>query len=341
MSERMNAGVFVSEGKLEVQARPLPGLSRPDEVVLELEGCGLCGTDLHILATPPGHPATPGVVLGHEFLGKIVETGSEVDMFPKGERVAVDPNLKCGLCRLCRQGLENHCERWTTLGIFRDGGFARYAVVPQRALHPISEAVPFEDAVWTEILSCVSASTDRIGIQPGQTAAVIGAGPVGVLHGLLFQAAGARVLLSDVADARLELAQRVGLKHTVNVARTPLAEAVAERSDGLGADVVVDAVGNQFPACLEAVARRGTISLFGMNERAQPPLPQNEITRNELTVFGSYVGQRAFPRAIQLLERRAIRPSALNTHHLPVSQLPQGIEAARSGEAMKVVITPD
>jgi len=187
----------------------------------------------------------------------------------------------------------------------------------------------------------VSASTDRIGIQPGQTAAVIGAGPVGVLHGLLFQAAGARVLLSDVADARLELAQRVGLKHTVNVARTPLAEAVAERSDGLGADVVVDAVGNQFPACLEVVARRGTISLFGMNERAQPPLPQNEITRNELTVFGSYGGQRAFPRAIQRPERRAIRPSALNTHHLPVSQLPQGIEAARSGEAMKVVITPD
>ena len=120
----MRAAVFVDEGICEIQDRPLPKITQPDEVRLAVEVCGLCGTDLHILATPPGHPATPGTILGHEFLGHIVEVGSQVSAFDVGQRVVVDPNLKCGVCRFCRRGLGNHCENWTTLGIFCDGGFA-------------------------------------------------------------------------------------------------------------------------------------------------------------------------------------------------------------------------
>jgi threonine dehydrogenase-like Zn-dependent dehydrogenase len=340
MSDTMLAGVFVEEGVLDVRERSVPEISRTDEVLIEIEGCGLCGTDLHVLAVPPGVEATPGVTLGHEFIGRIVETGREVSEFAVGDRVAVDPNLKCGICRYCRRGLVNHCENWTTLGIHVDGGFARYAIAPQRALHPIAADVPLEEAVWTELLSCVLASTDQIAVQPGQTAAVIGAGPVGVLHGMLFQAAGARVIISDIATTRLTLARRAGIDTTVDVNHQQLAEVVAQLTDGLGADVVVDAVGNQFPTCLEVAGRQAVVSLFGMNEWAQPPVQQSVITRQEITVFGSYVGYNAFPRAIEVLEQRIITPSVLISHTLPVEQLVDGVSAARKGEAMKVMVTP-
>ena len=336
----MRAAVFAQAGVLEIQDRRVPQITHADEVLIEVEGCGLCGTDLHILATPPGHPATTGTILGHEFVGRIAELGSDVTAFEVGLRVVVDPNLKCGVCRFCRRGLANHCENWTTLGIFQDGGFAQYAVAPQRALHPISETVPFEDAVWTEILSCVLASTDRMAIGPGRTAVVIGAGPVGVLHGMLFQAAGARVIIADRAPLRLDLARGAGIERTVHVDQESLMDAVQESTDGTGADVVVDAVGNQFQTCLNVVGKQGFVSLFGMNAAASPSVTQADITRNEVTVFGSFVGQHAFPRAIQLLESGAVLPSALVTHRLTVDELLQGIEAARRGEAMKVVITP-
>src|SRR3990172_1150908 len=161
MTNTMLAGVFAREGVLELQERPIPSVHSGADVLIEVEGCGLCGTDLQILGRPPGHNATPGVILGHEFLGEVMAAGANVKHVSVGDRVAVDPNLKCESCRYCRMGMGNHCENWTTLGIFLDGGFTRYAVAPQRALHPISKHVPFEDAVWTEVLSCVAASTDQ------------------------------------------------------------------------------------------------------------------------------------------------------------------------------------
>jgi len=336
----MRAAVFVDEGICEIQDRPLPKITQPDEVRLAVEVCGLCGTDLHILATPPGHPATPGTILGHEFLGHIVEVGSQVSAFDVGQRVVVDPNLKCGVCRFCRRGLGNHCENWTTLGIFCDGGFASHVVVPQRALHPIAESVPWQDAVWTEILSCVSASTDQLPIKPGQTAVVIGAGPVGVLHGKMLQSAGAQVILCDREPFRLECAQRIGLDRTINVAEEPLVSTVESWTDGEFADAVVDAVGNQFDNCLDIVQVGGVIALFGMNTHATPAVRQSEITRKEVTVIGSYVGRHAFPRAVMLLEKKIIQPSALITHEIDVEQFRDGLDAARSGKAMKVVVTP-
>src|SRR5690606_12313006 len=135
-------------------------------------------------------------VLGHEFVGSVVDIGSAVDEVREGDRVTVAPNLTCGKCRQCKAGRSNHCERWTTIGIHRDGGIARYVVAPERAVHKISQHLPLTEAIWIEPLSCVVNGTDTLAIQPGQTAVVIGAGPIGALHGLVFKAAGARVIIS-------------------------------------------------------------------------------------------------------------------------------------------------
>lgn len=335
----MLAAVFARQGVLEIQKRAIPELTTAHEVLLEVEAAGVCGTDLHILSDPPGHPATPGVILGHEIVARIVQLGAEVKQYQLGQRVTVDANLKCGLCRPCRRGKWNHCENWTTIGIFQDGGFARYVKVPEKALQPVAEHLALKDAIWTELLSCVIGSTDHVAIQPGQVAVVIGAGPAGMLHGLMFKAAGARVIVADVSSYRLELASKEGLE-PLNVKEVSLKDAVMGISEDWGADVVVDAVGNQFQTSLEIAATGAKISLFGMNSHAQPAVSQHLVTRKELRVFGSYVGYNTFPRAIDVLERGAIRPSSLTTHEVGVSDLPEAIAAARKGEAMKVMVRP-
>jgi threonine dehydrogenase-like Zn-dependent dehydrogenase len=340
MATMQQAGVFLREGVFEVQDRKIPTLPAPDWVLIENEGCGVCGSDLHALSVPASVKAKPDTVLGHEFIGKIIEAGSAVTTVKVGDRVAVAPNLMCGLCKQCKLGQSVHCENWTTLGYNMDGGFARYTVAPERALHLVSKDLPFEEAAWIEPLSCVVNGTDQLGVQPGQVAVVIGAGPVGALHAMMFKAAGATTILADVAPFRLEAAKKAGIEYTVNVKNQRLRDVVMDLSDGLGADVVVDAVGNQFATTLEIAARRGKVSVFGMNEHAHPEVKQHDITRHELKVFGSFVGAHTFPRAIKILERGVIKPSSLVSMTLPIDDILTGINAARAGEAVKVLVTP-
>ena len=337
----MTAAVFVKEGVLEVQQRAVPRLRGDDWVIIENEGCGICGSDLHILSVPAGIPATPNTVLGHEFIGKIIEAGPAVSTVKVGDRVAVAVNLTCGICTQCKMGNSLHCENWTTIGANIDGGFAPYIAAPERALHLVSPDLPFEEAVWIEPLSCVVNGTDQLGIQPGQVAVVIGAGPVGTLHAMMFKAAGATVILSDLVDFRLETARKAGIDHLINAKNSSLRDAVMDLSDGLGADVIVDAVGNQLGAMIELAARKAKLSVFGMNEHAFPPVKQHDITRFELKVFGSFVGAHTFPRAIKILERGVIKPSSLVSMALPITDIHTGINAARAGEAVKVLITPN
>lgn len=341
MSDTMIAGTFGGVGILEIVERPIPQIPQDDWVLIKNEGCGVCGSDLHILADPPGFEATLGAVLGHEFLGHVVEVGSAVQEIKVGDRVAVNPNMTCGICRYCKAGLRTHCENWTTLGLHKDGGFAAYSTAPEGYLHKISESLPFETAVWVEPLSCVVNGTDRLKIQPGQTAVIIGAGPIGMLHGMMFKAAGARVIISDLAPFRLEVAKKIGLDVVVNGKEEDLATVVMDHTNGLGAEVVADAVGNQAGNAIKIAARGGQIAVFGMIEHASPEIKQFDITRNELTIFGVFVSPDTFPRAIQILESGVIEPSVLNTMTLPVAEMQKGIDAARAGEAVKVVVTPN
>lgn len=333
----MLAAVFVREGTLEMQERPVPAISHPDDVLLEVEGCGICGTDLHILASPPAHPATPGCILGHEYIGRVAEAGRDVTTLRPGQRVAVAPNISCGVCLACKAGRPNHCIRFTTLGIFRDGGLARYSVVPERACHPLADALPFEEAIWTEVLSCVTNSVDNVKARPAETAVVIGGGPVGALHALLFRAAGARTIVTDVSAPRLKILGHARIDHVVNAAAVDVVDAVQAICPG-GADIVVDAVGTELDTALDLVRTGGRISLFGMNSHAKPAVRQNAITRNELTIFGSYVGVNTFPRAIALLESGTVRPSVLLSDVMPLARVPAALERLRSGDAMKIAI---
>jgi threonine dehydrogenase-like Zn-dependent dehydrogenase len=178
---KMRAAVFAGIGELAVKERDVPVLERPNEVILDVQACGICGTDLHILTDPPGQPATLGVVLGHEMVGVVSEIGEDVVSLRPGERVVVAPNISCGQCVWCQRGLPNHCEHFTTIGIYRDGGLAPHVRAPAENCFPISSEIPSHIAALAEPLSTVVNGVRLAQPFPGQSAVVIGAGPAGLM----------------------------------------------------------------------------------------------------------------------------------------------------------------
>jgi threonine dehydrogenase-like Zn-dependent dehydrogenase len=336
----MRAAVLEAVGRLALEERPVPTLDRPGDVLLDVEACGICGTDLHILSDPPGHPAKVGVVLGHEFVGVVRAVGPEVTALSPGARVVVAANVGCGQCVWCRRGLENHCERFRTHGIFVDGGLASSVAVPAASCFPISTEVPGHLAALAEPLSTVVNGVQLADVFPGDTAVVIGAGPIGLMFVALLDLAGARVVSIEPAERRRDIARRMGAFRVIDPTNEDCGPVVRELTEGLGADVVVDAVGSELLNALELVRKAGRIVLFGMNTEARAELAQNRITRDELSVLGAYVGrsEAVFPAAVRLLERRLIDFEPLITHRITLAELPEAVEELRSGRAVKVEV---
>jgi (R,R)-butanediol dehydrogenase/meso-butanediol dehydrogenase/diacetyl reductase len=331
--------VFMGNGVLELQERPMPQIKKEDDVLLRVEACGLCGTDLNILAVPPAHQAAPGTVLGHEFVGTVEAIGSGVKYLRQGERVVVAPRLVCGQCRYCRRGLPNQCEDYKTLGITLDGGLAPYVVAPERALYKISRDVPLDDAVFAEVLSCVASGTTRVPVHAGENVVILGAGPVGLLFGMVYRASGAgKIIVTDVAPFRLEMAKKIGADVTIH-SRAQDVEAIVKEHTDIGADIVVDAVGALLPQALKLARRGGRIVLFGMQPHALPPVSQYLITRYELSVYGAFGAANQFPGVVQMLERGIVKPSPLITHRIPAHEASSAFDAMRAGETMKVIVT--
>jgi len=335
--DTMAAAVFEGPGVLSVLERPSARVERPDDVLIAVRASGICGTDLQILSVPPGHPAPHGVVLGHEFTGEVIEVGEQVQGLGPGDHVVVAPNVSCGQCPPCRRGLRNHCESYTTYGIHVDGGLAPLVRVQAAACHPISARVPWHVAALAEPLSTVVHGARGAQPFPGETAVVIGGGPIGLLFTALFGLAGCQVVVVEPTPGRAALAEAMGATRVVG----PGAEAVAtarELSGGMGADLVVDAVGSQLGPAVELVRKAGRIVLFGVNERARTDLAQIDVTRNELTIMGTFVGQDVFPAAIGLLEAGGVDWEQMVTHRIGLPELPDAVDELRAGRAVKVEV---
>lgn len=336
-SDLMRVPIFQGEGRLQTVDRPIPSLQCPDDVLVRIEACGICGTDLNILAVPPAHKAPPGIIIGHEGVGIVEQAGPAVTGLQPGDRVVIANRLTCGQCAYCRRGLDNQCTDYQTIGTTIDGAFAPYLAAPARALWKIDPSVPRDDAALFEPLACVVGAVKRAPIQAGDNVAIIGAGPMGMLFALVYRALGAgRIILLDMAPYRLEFARELGME-AVNVAEED-APGVMRALTGLGADVVVDAVGNQLGQAVKLARRGGQVVLFGLRPHDNPPVNQYTITRYDLTVHGTFVGLHPFAQTIQLLESRRVQPSVLVTHRLPLAQLGEGVELMRTQRAMKVLI---
>lgn len=336
----IRAAVFLGPNLVEVQDRPLPRLGTKSDVLIAVEACGICGTDLHLLSDPPRHPATPGVVLGHEIVGRVVETGSETVGISVGERVVVSPNTWCGSCQMCKAGVLSACSHSSTIGIFRDGGLADVVTVPERACHPISKHVPAQIAALTEPLSCVMNGVHRARPLPGEVAVIYGAGAIGLLFLAVLTAGGVRCIVVEPAQLRRATAARMGAVGAVHPDPAEVSAAVGEHSPE-GADLAVDAVGNQVVAAIRDTRPRGRILLFGMDSGAKAQIAQYDLTRRELVVAGTYVGDFSFPAAVRLQEAGLLDLGPIVTHWLSLEKIGEAISALRSGAAAKVILYPE
>jgi threonine dehydrogenase-like Zn-dependent dehydrogenase len=340
MSNTMPAVVFHGQGRWGLERAPRPVLESADDVLLEVDRAGICGTDLHILATPPGHPATPGSILGHEYVATVVELGSNVRHLQPGDRVVIDPNLTCGYCAACRQGRTNGCAHMTTLGIFRHGGLAKLNVAPGKALYKIGSDVAPERAALAEPLSCVLAAFEKISILPGEEVAIFGGGPIGLLFLLLFRSAGAgAVYVIEPAAWRRDMAEKCGADAVFDPHEADLNYAIGPAS-GEGVDLAVDAVGHCLADAIGLVRPGGRVLLFGMDQTAAPVTRQYDITRREVTLIGSFIQRTSFPKVVRILESGKLPVERLITHRFPLSGFGQAIELLGQGRAVKVILEP-
>lgn len=324
---QMTAGQITAPGSLRVieAEAPEPG---PDDVLIAVRAAGICGTDLHILSGE--YEARYPIIPGHEFSGVVAAVGDNVTRFQPGDRVTADPNIACGRCPACQRNEPNQCHQHRAIGVTRDGAFAQYVAAPEGCVFPIG-GLDFAAAALVEPLACVVWGLKRVQVQPGDTALVFGAGPMGCLIvQALLRAGAARVIVTDTSPSRLELALALG------AAEALLAD---DRQDSrlralapLGYDVVVEATG--IPAVLEqsfSYARaRGRIWVFGVvpvgHKAAFTPF---DVFRKDLSIVGSFAVNRTFGESIALIESGAVRAGPLISHRLPLADFAAAFEIAQ------------
>jgi len=308
MNETMLAAVFKGEGKLVLEERPVPQIKAPNDVLIAIKGVGVCGTDLHILEIPPRHPATEDVIMGHEFCGEVMEVGSQV----------------------------TNC----TPGIFHDGALAKYIVVPDYMVYQVGSNVPWHHMAITETVACAFNALRKADPEMGETAVVLGAGPVGLLLTSMLKSSGVRVITSEVAPSRAKVAETVGADVVVNPKEQDLTEIVNAETGGHGADIVLEAVGPLLNECIELARFGGRVVLFGHDELARPAVPQALIMRKELQMFGVFLAKYTFVPTIRLLEQDMLPLDEIVSHVMALDEIFEAHAMMKAGEAIKVVIDP-
>lgn len=339
--EMMDAVVFTEIGKYEITKRTKPVIEQDDQVLAKILAASICGTDVQILGNPPGVAANPGIILGHECVAEIVETGSRVTAFQPGDHVILDNNLPCGICPSCQDGNSNLCTRISSMGVHIDGVFAQYAVFPESAAVKLSGNVPVDDAIFAEPLNCVMGAVKKLNVMPGDTVLVLGGGPIGLYFTTLMKTCGAgKVLVSEVSSFRSEHAVKNGADRVINPRKEELLQVVLDETKGIGADIVIDAVGVLLPDALKTVKNGGSVLLFGMNAQEKQMISQNDITARGITIYGNFIGLNTLRNVANLLESGRVDFKSMITHRLPLARFGEGLEAMRKGEALEVVLYP-
>lgn len=325
----MRAAKFFGKHDVRVDDYPVPAVDSRD-VLVRVKASGICGTDVHVYEDAVPLAKLP-VIPGHEFAGVVEEVGAGVTDFAPGDRVAVEPNLFCGECHYCRTQKKHFCEHWRAVGLSIDGGFAEFARVPRQALYRIDDALSFEAAAFFEPVACVLHGIERAEIQSGQSVALVGCGPIGLLFVQLLRLHGVGlVIATDLDAAKLEMATRLGADEVVNANDQDAKAAVRALTGGRGADVVIDAAGVPDVA-LSLVATTGRVVLFGVPaENYEFPLRPYEIYRRELSIVGSFTNPYTNEAALQLIPR--VDVSSLVSHRIALDALEDHILALQARE---------
>jgi len=347
----MKAAHLIAPQTIELRDVPSPACPA-DGLVLEMRACGVCGSDLRRWREGPPS-GTPHLIQGHELAGVVVEAGPRVTRFKVGDRLAVAPDIHCGVCWYCRHGLLNLCPELKLLGITPglDGGFAERVVLDDGLLrngvvHPMPDGVSWHEGALAETLSSVLASHEKCGTSLGETVVVLGAGPVGCLHVVIAKARGAAVIVAEPNALRRSGAEKFSPDSTLDPSRQDVVAEVKRLTGGLGADVVICAnpVASTQTQAVEMARRGGRIVLFGGLPKADPMvrLNANLIHYGEQVVLGAFSYHPRFhEQALEVLRRKVVRAEHFVTHTRPLSRIAEAFAIAASGEALKVMVEPN
>jgi L-iditol 2-dehydrogenase len=343
----MQAAVYHAKEDIRIERVAPPTLAE-GEVLVRVEACTVCGVDLRTFRHGDAKIAPPRV-LGHEFSGVVVESAAHDSGVGVGDRVVMYIVLSCGECRYCQDGRGNLCTSRTTMAYHHDGAFAQYVKVPakgRRQLYRVPEGVPATHAALCEPLGCVLNAHSRLAIGFRDVVAVIGAGPIGIMHAVAARERGAReVILLEASAERLELAKRFGFDRYIRVEGKAHLEEMARVTGGYGPSVVIVACGvAQAQAdALEMAGKGARVEFFGGLPKSKPEalLNTNHLHYKELMVSGSYSEKRSDFEAAQALVFSGRFPSAkLITHQLPLERVAEAFPLMERGEALKVCIVP-
>lgn len=315
-----------------------------DEVVIEVELAGVCGTDLHLHHGEfgPSYPLTPG----HELVGRVVARGSAVETPEVGDRVVADNTVACGACRNCRRGRTAFCTSVIAHGVNAPGAFAESVILKAERCFVVNDLAP-EVAVLAEPVACVIRGLDVLAAAPGSEVLVLGAGPTGLMMAQLVKkfAGARRVVVAAPSAHKLELARRHGADLTVQMVRADpgVAEAALRADAPEGYEIVIDATG-AIPVLQQAIGLTrtgGTMLIYGMTgEQDEWPVKPYEIFRRELTLKGSFAQQLTFDRAVAALRSGAVDTTGIISHRFSLDDYQGALDAISDSSVVKSVIEP-
>lgn len=329
----MQAAVIKAVGEVAVITVEDP-TPQPRDVVVQVAACGICGTDLHILAGEFA-PSLP-IIPGHEFAGTIVAVGSNVTELKPGQKVAVDPSLYCNECHYCRLGRNNLCERWNAIGVSVPGGAAEYALAPVANCVVLPDHVRVQDAALIEPLSCAIRGYDVLNSQLGAHILIYGSGTMGLMMLQLAKRCGAAsVDVVDINPSRLETAIALGCSNAVTSAD--------ELERPRGWELVIDATGAAaaIQDGLPRVAPGGTFLQFGVTATStRVEIEPYRIYNKEITITGSMAVLHSFERAADLFATGLLDPNVFISDRLPLADFEEALTRFQHGIGRKIQLLP-
>jgi threonine dehydrogenase-like Zn-dependent dehydrogenase len=342
----LKAAVVYGENDIRIADvdTPSPG---PGEVLVKVKGSGVCATDVKILGGT-GLPKDLPTILGHEVAGEVASLGDGVSSLTVGQRVAVYPIAVCGECFYCKQGRHSLCIDEYGLAHGIDGGFAEYVVIPDRIvrLNGIIDIgdLPFDVAAMVEPISCCLSAADQCAIKRGDHVLIVGAGPLGLLHTIVSKALGAKVIVSEISDARREKAKEVGADITLNPSQVDIQEEIGKLTK-VGADVVIAAVG--FPKAVEEslplVRNGGVFNIFGGTPKGQTiTVDPRWLHYGEILLTGTFAASvHHFRNAVQFVQQNAETVSKVISVRCGLDGVLDAVKQVREGTAFKTILMFD
>jgi len=343
----MKALVLEEYKRFEFKDWPEPEIG-PEDVLVEVKACGICGSDVHGMDGSTGRRRPP-IIMGHEAAGVIAAVGLGVSAWKPGDRVTFDSTVYCGRCDYCRAGRINLCRERRVLGVSceeyrQHGAFAEFVAVPQRILYRLPDGLAFEHAALVEPLSIAVHAVRRTPLTLNDTAVVVGAGVIGLMLVQALRVAGCgQVLAVDVAPDRLALAAKLGATATVNAPSANAGKEILDRTLGRGADVAFEAVGvgTTVDLAVRCVCKGGAVTLVG-NVMPKVDLPLQLVVTRELTLHGSCASCGEYPACLDLLARGAVQVAPLISAVAPLAEGAAWFDRLYRKEPglLKVVLTP-